>query len=50
MQEKNITETPNCNFHSHLHEVLVPQFDGFRRIALGIAEDSAVYVLGSTNE
>ena len=47
---KNITEAPNCHFHSHLHGVLVPQCDGFRRIALGIAEDSAGYVLGSTNE
>jgi hypothetical protein len=47
---KNIIETPNCYHHSHLHAVLVPQFDGFRRIALGIAEDSAVYVWGSTNE
>lgn len=41
---------PNCYFLSHLHEVLVQQFDGFRRIALGIAEDSAVYVLGLTSE
>jgi hypothetical protein len=39
---KNITETPNYHFHYHPHEVLVPQFDGFRHIALGIAEDSAV--------
>ena len=35
---------PNCYFHSHLHEVLVLRFDGFQRIALGTAEDSAVYV------
>ena len=51
MQVKiNMTETPNCYFHSHLHEVLVPQFDGFRRIALGRAEGSAVYVMKSMNE
>jgi hypothetical protein len=43
-------KVPNCYFLSHLHEVLVPQYDGFRRIALGIAEDPAVYVLVSTNE
>jgi hypothetical protein len=47
---KNSTKTPNCYFLSHLHEVFVLQCDGFRRIALGIVEDPAVYVLGSTNE
>jgi hypothetical protein len=44
------TEIPNCYFHSHLREVLVPQLDGFRRNALDKVADSDDYLLRSTNQ
>lgn len=46
----DFTEMLNCYFHFHLHEVLVPQLDGFRRNALDTAEDSDVYLFRSINQ